>query len=177
MRDSAGRIYEERWLLVPRGGKQESRMNVFQIGDPVKHTLYNCFVAQGLCKLIRYTGLTTTHFRPDLGATGPLPDGTGYRTHEDLGSNSILGFDTAGYRDITTINPGVYGNDQPMVTTREFWYAPQFGIDLLSKLDSPQSGKQTFTVIELTTSEPEPQYFTVPEGYKIVDERKTSPPQ
>jgi len=177
LRDSAGRIYEERWLLVPKGGKQESKMNVFQIADPAKHTLYNCFVQQAQCNLLRYSGLTTTSFRPDLGATGPLPDGTGYRTHEDLGANQILGYDTQGYRDTTTINPGVYGNDQPMITTREIWYAPQFGIDLLSTLDSPQSGKQTFTVTEITTSEPEPQYFTVPAGYKIVDQRKTAAPQ
>jgi hypothetical protein len=177
VRDSAGRIYQERWLLVPKGGKQESRMNVFQIADPAKRVYYNCFVAEGQCNLMNYGGSTATVFRPDLGATGPLPDGTGFRTHEELGASNIAGFDTQGYRDTTTINPGVYGNDQPMVTTREFWFAPQFGIDLLSKLDSPQSGKQSFTVIDLTTSEPEPRYFVVPEGYKIVDQRKNAEPK
>jgi hypothetical protein len=177
VRDSAGRIYEERWLLVPKGGRQESRMNVFQIADPVKHVYYNCFIAEGQCNLMPYGGSTATVFRPDLGASGPLPDGNGFRTHEELGANSIAGFDTQGYRETTTINPGVYGNDQPMLTTREFWFAPQFGINLLSKLDSPQSGKQTFTVIDITIAEPEPRYFVVPDGYKILDQRKSAGPQ
>src|SRR5207244_509634 len=33
-RDGRGRIYEERWLLVPKSGKVESQMNVIQIADP-----------------------------------------------------------------------------------------------------------------------------------------------
>ena len=41
-RDSAGRVYEERWYLVPKNGKQESTMNYIQIADPSRHTLYNC---------------------------------------------------------------------------------------------------------------------------------------
>jgi hypothetical protein len=42
-RDSKGRIYEERWSLVPRAGKFESTMTVIQIADPATHILYNCF--------------------------------------------------------------------------------------------------------------------------------------
>jgi hypothetical protein len=42
MRDSAGRIYQERWLLVPKNGKMESKMDYIQISDPAEHTLYNC---------------------------------------------------------------------------------------------------------------------------------------
>src|SRR5580698_9149911 len=33
-RDSHGRIYEERWLLVPKGSQDQSRMDVIQIADP-----------------------------------------------------------------------------------------------------------------------------------------------
>ena len=177
MRDSAGRIYQERWLLVPKGGKVESTMNVIQIADPVEHVLYNCFVAEKQCNLLRYGGSVTTEYRPDLGASGPFPDGTGFRTHEALGSDSREGCETRGYRDTTTVNPGVIGNDRPMVTTREFWYCPQLGINLSSLLDSPQSGKQSFTVTELSTSEPDLQFFTVPAGFKVVDRRNESAPE
>src|SRR5271165_817828 len=39
-RDSAGRIYQERWYLVPKNGKVESTMNFIEISDPAQHILY-----------------------------------------------------------------------------------------------------------------------------------------
>lgn len=42
-RDEAGRIYQERWFLVPKNGNIESEMTTVQISDPAAHTLYNCF--------------------------------------------------------------------------------------------------------------------------------------
>ena len=72
----------------------------------------------------------------------------------------------------STIEPGVMGNDKPMVTTREFWYAPRLAVNLVSIVDSPLSGKQVFTVNGLSISEPEPGYFQVPTDYKVVDRRE-----
>jgi hypothetical protein len=175
-RDTAGKVYEERWYLVPRDGKVESTMNYIQIADPAQHTLYNCQVEVKKCFLLDYTGSTTTDYRPPIGVTSPLANGTGFHTHEELGKSSLFGFDTSGYRESTTINPGVYGNDQPMVTTREFWYSPQLAINLLSKLDSPSAGKQTFTVKEISAAEPDPQLFALPAGFEVVDQRKVEPP-
>ncbi|HTZ57097.1 MAG TPA: hypothetical protein VMB49_03325 [Acidobacteriaceae bacterium] len=82
------------------------------------------------------------------------------------------------HRDTTTINPGIIaGNDRPMVTTREFWYCPQLGLNLLSTLNGPQSGRQVFTVTELSTSEPDTKFFLPPAGYKVVDRRNEFPSQ
>jgi hypothetical protein len=33
-------------------------------------------------------------------------------------------------------------------------------------------GKQSFAVTELTTTEPDPKFFAVPQGYKVVDRRR-----
>jgi hypothetical protein len=176
MRDSAGRIYQERWLLVPKNGKMESKMNYIQISDPAEHTLYNCETATKQCYLLRYSGSTEATYLPALIKPGPLPDGSGYTTHENLGGNTFHGFDTVGYRDTTTVNPNVFGNDQPMVTTREFWYSKELGINLLSTLDSPSVGKEQFAATNVNTSEPDRRYFGVPDGYTIIDERKTGPP-
>jgi hypothetical protein len=79
--------------------------------------------------------------------------------------------DTHGYRETLTINEGVMGNDKPMVTVREFWYSPQLGINLLSTVDSPQSGKQVFTAKDVSISEPDLSFFAIPAGYKVVDHR------
>lgn len=171
VRDSTGRIYQERWILVPKGGKLKSWMDIFQITDPVQHTWYNCQTKSKICELLPYSRLAETTYKPAIFPSGPLPDGSGFRQHEDLGAGSADGVDTHGYRETTTINAGVMGNDQPMVTVREFWFSPQLGIDLVSKVDTPDTGKQFFTVKNLTTSEPEPSFFAIPEGYSVVDHR------
>jgi len=169
MRDQAGRIYQERWLLVPKGGKIQSRMNVFQITDPHRHTWYNCEVEYKVCDLYRYSLTTQAEYPPAIRPSGPLPNGNGFHQHEDLGLNSSNGVETHGYRETTTIEAGVMGNDKPMVTSREFWYSTQLGFNLESTVETPQTGKQVFTVKELSTSAPDPSFFTIPEGYKVVD--------
>jgi hypothetical protein len=171
MRDSKGRIYQERWILVPKGGKIKSEMNVFQITDPGLHTWFNCEVRTKVCELLQYHLTAEETYLPPTGTSGPLPDGSGSRLHEDLGPSTTEGVDTHGYRETLTINEGVMGNDKPMVTVREFWYSPQLGINLLSIVDSPQSGKQVFTAKDVSISEPDLSFFAIPAGYKVVDHR------
>jgi hypothetical protein len=79
------------------------------------------------------------------------------------------------YRDTTTLNAGVLGNDAPMATIREFSYSSELGFNLASSLDAPQVGHQIFTVTELNTSEPDAKYFEPPAGYRIVDHHKPDP--
>ena len=174
VRDGKGRIYQERWLLVPKGSKIKSEMDVFQITDPAQHTWYNCGVREKICELLPYRLRTDMVYKPTIGTSGQLADGSGFSQHEDLGVSNTSGENTTGYRETTTINPGVLGNDQPMITMREFWYSPRLGINLISKVDNPQSGKQLFTVTDLTTSEPDPKFFQVPEGYKVIDRRQSN---
>jgi hypothetical protein len=171
MRDSSGRIYQERWILVPKGGPIKSHMDVFQITDPEQHTWYNCITATKICDLYLYHLTTQDKFGPPIGTSGPLPSGNGFRQHEDLGLSSTAGEDTHGYRETLTINPGAMGNDKPMISTREFWYSPHLAVNLISTVDDPQSGKQVFTVKEFSTAEPDLTFFEVPGDYKIIDRR------
>jgi hypothetical protein len=48
---------------------------------------------------------------------------------------------------------------------------------VLSKRSDPRIGTQTFTVTNLILSEPDPNLFNLPEGFKVVDRRDTAPPQ
>lgn len=174
-RDGAGRIYQERWLLTPKGSGIPSRMNVIQIADPNAHTLYQCNAFQHVCELLTYSGSANVRYQPSLFKSGPLADGKGSRTHEDLGGSERAGVPVHGYRDTTTLNPGVMGNDLPMTTMREFYYSAELGINLSSVLDAPQVGREMFTVEELSTSDPDPSFFQPPEGYTVVDHRKAVP--
>jgi hypothetical protein len=170
-RDSKGRIYEERWILVPKGGDVKSWMNVFQLADPEQHTLYNCWTRSKVCDLLRFDDVATAVYQPRLRQAGPLPDGKGYVRVEDLGAGTVEGMETHGYRETTTFKPGTMGNNREMSAVREFWFSPQLGINLSSTVNNPQTGRQVFTVKDLTTSEPEASVFEVPEGYRVVDKR------
>lgn len=174
-RDSLGRIYQERWMLVPKNGRAKSHMTTIQIADPNNHTLHNCFFdGPHICALTTYSETTSTVYKVDGPPTGPLPNDTGYATREDLGHEFIAGVDTVGTRESVVYNPGVFGNDEKVTVSREYWNAPQLGIDLLSKRSDFQSGKQTFTVTTLDLAEPAAQLFELPEGFKVSDRRTTA---
>jgi hypothetical protein len=177
-RDRQGRIYQERWLLVPKNGKGESEMTTIQIADPEKHTLYNCFMnSRRRCALSIYSGSTNAIYKFQGPPSGPLPDDEGFALHEDLGQQVFAGLETTGTRDKVVYNPGAVGNDQIMKVEREFWYSPQLGFNLLSKRSDPRIGTQTFTVTNVTTSEPDPNLFNLPDGFSVVDQRQTAPPE
>jgi len=174
-RDILGRIYEERWMLVPKNGRAKSHMTTIQIADPTNHTLYNCFFdGPHICALTTYSETTSTVYKVDGPPTGPLPNDTGYATREDLGHEFIAGVDTVGTRESVVYNPGVFGNDEKVTVSREYWNAAQLGIDLLSKRSDFQSGTQTFTVTNLDLAEPASQLFELPEGFKVSDRRTTA---
>jgi len=175
-RDAQGRIYQERWLLVPKSGNVKSTMNWIQLTDPKQRTLYNCSPARHICELLVYdpaTDLSAASLRK--GSSGPLPHGNGNVAWEDLGSRSIAGIETLGMRETTTINAGTMGNDQPLTSMSEYWHSEQLGINLLSIRTSPFFGKQTFTITEITAADPDPQLFELPAGFTVNDERKVPP--
>lgn len=175
-RDSAGRIYEERWLLAPKGTRILPRMSWIQIADPVAGTEYDCNARQKVCELYTLNLPVGKPYRPGSQAVRPLPNGKGMRTHEDLGNSEIAGMPVHGYRDTTTLNVGVLGNDRPLVTMREFKHSESLGINLYSVLETPQIGRQQFTATEVTIAEPEARFFQPPEGWPIVDKRKGEGP-
>jgi hypothetical protein len=170
-RDGNGRIYQERWLLVPENGKQQSAMTTIQISDPNNHTHYNCFPATHDCELGFYGGTTSTDFSFQGPPTGPLPDDIGYSIHEDLGKQLTSGVETVGSRESEIYNPGVFGNDRKITVSREFWFSAKLGISLISKRTDPRFGTQAFTITNLILAEPDPQLFELPEGYTVVDRR------
>jgi hypothetical protein len=111
-RDGEGRIYQERWFLVPKNGKAISHMTTIQIGDPNKHTFYNCFMNQRRqCVLSTYTASTNAIYKFQGPPSGPLPDDQGFAIHEDLGQQIHAGLEATGTRSFTM--------REPLETTRQ----------------------------------------------------------
>jgi hypothetical protein len=178
-RDGAGRIYQERWLLVPKNGKVKSQITTIQISDPNNHTHYNCFIMdrRNECVLTGFTPSPNAVYNFQGPPTGEMPDGQGSTIHEDLGKQFVAGMETTGTRDAVIFNPGVFGNDRKVSIEREYWYSPELGINLLSKRSDPRLGTQTFTATRLIVAEPDPKLFELPEGYHVIDRRETSLPE
>jgi hypothetical protein len=177
-RDSKGRIYQERWFLVPKNGNVDSRMTTIQIADPNAHTLYNCFMLEQphTCVLSGYTPSSAAVFKEASPKPGELASGEGTALHEDLGTQLIEGMETTGTRDAVIYNPGVFGNDRKVTVEREYWYSTQLGINLLSIRSDPRFGKQTFRAMNLMLSEPDAKLFELPDGFKVEDRRNDLPP-
>jgi hypothetical protein len=170
----AGRIYQERWALVPKfhpNGGIPSKMTWIQIADPKLRTLYNCSIEKHVCDLLTYDP------SKDLKAAQPcIPPGTGTidsgpMTIEDLGTRNIAGVDTVGIRQSYRIEVGSMGNDQPMTNLKQEWHSQVLGINLLSIRSGPMTGKQTFTITELNPSDPDPHLFELASGYRVNDQR------
>lgn len=176
-RDSVGRLYEERWLLSPKGSNVPSQMSWIQIADPTTRTLCQCNVRQKVCELLTLSTFAITgRFDPTRLKSAPLKDGKGMFTHDDIGAVFFAGLPVHEYRDTTTLNAGTMGNDLPMSTVRQYRYSAELGVNLSSVLDTPSLGRQTFTVTEISTTEPDASFFQPPQGYKIVDHRKAAAP-
>jgi hypothetical protein len=174
-RDSAGRVYEERWLLVPKGSDVKSAMNFIQVADPINRTLYTCSTFKKICDLTSYQPPQSEMFEGEESGAQPFRTKDGSQTVENLGMKTLLGVDAVGTRQTTTIKTGVIGNDRPVQIVLEYWHSPRVGFNLQSSRSDPRIGTQTFTITELDTAEPDPQLFKVPEGYQVVDQQ-TSPP-
>jgi hypothetical protein len=168
VRDSRGRIYQERQTLVPKGGDQQSRVFRIEISDPKAHTKYFCNRLLTVCQLQSYDAPVSEAVVP----VGPIANGTRYLSRASLGSKTIEGVDTIGTRETETIQTGVIGNTAPIDITKEFWYSPKLGINLqVTRLD-PLHGDQTFTVSDFSLSEPDSRLFVLPAGCKVIDLRE-----
>jgi len=178
-RDGKGRVYQERWFLVPKNGKIDSQMTTIQLTDPTAHTLYNCFMLEKphQCVLTYYSPTTTSVYRQAAVKTGELSNDRGSAIHEELGKQVISGLETTGTRDSVIYNQWIFGNDRKTTAMWEYWYSPELGINLLSIVSDPRFGKQVFTVSDVMLGEPDVKLFDLPEGFEVVDHRPPTPPK
>jgi len=160
---------------VPKFSKVTSQRVLLQIADPNQQMLYTCAIYQRVCELETYD---PTHEHAAAEARKPIPNGAIVKDHskiEDLGTRTIAGVETVGRRETNTIDVGLMGNDQPLTAMNETWHSQELAINLLSIRTGPMSGKQNFTITELSAVEPDPELFKVPEGYEVRDMRKNPP--
>jgi hypothetical protein len=169
-RDRAGRIFQERRLLVPEDGKHESVITQIEISDPVAHKLYICKPQEGVCQLELFSApeFVDPKSRPFA------PNRSGPASVENLGKQSIGGLETEGTRETVVIETGAIGNNSPIQVTREFWYSPQLGVNLISKREDPRFGVQNFELSNIFLGDPDSKLFEPPAGVRIIDLRQAT---
>lgn len=191
-RDSSGRTRREH--LLTRGGPapapdgQEPRLIV--IGDPVAQVEYLVDTARGT--------LRKTHLTPGLaqargraggteGSFGVLmPTSAAHRRmaegeqaapppapkKEKLEPQLIEGLMAEGTRTTVTIPAGEFDNEQPLEITHEQWYSPELRMVVLLKHNDPRFGETVFRLTNVSRTEPAPELFAEPQGYRAVDGRE-----
>src|SRR5271165_2754475 len=166
-RDSHGHVFEERRRFVPGDSNAPSLLFQTDYVDPARQTRTVCFPANKICDEYNFFVPASEASLP----VGPLGDGKRYLSRADLGKGETEGLETIGTRETISTNSGVAGNDREIALTKEFWYSPKLGINLVVKRFDPLQGTQVFTVSNIALAEPDARLFVVPAGFKISDQR------
>ncbi|MGA2753122.1 MAG: lysozyme inhibitor LprI family protein [Terracidiphilus sp.] len=166
-RDSTGRTHREARDLIPADSDLDPPLIRTIVYDPKTSLITNCYPEQRVCRQMTFD--PTQH--PVDEPVGPSSDGKFVLTREDLGKKTIDGLEVTGTRETRTFNPGAFGNDKPVVVTKEIWYSPQLQFNLsVTRLD-PRNGTQKLDVTDLKLGEPGPEWFAMPDGYRLVSGR------
>jgi hypothetical protein len=164
-RDSSGRIYFENRRTFNENGEPRPRWS-FTIIDPQEKTRTNCYVNTKTCRIdaFRRVSYEDSEKVEDLGRA---------RTVEtaNLGTSVIDALTVEGMRETTSVAAGAYNNTKPMVITREIWHSTELNLDITISKTDPRTGTNTRKLEILSRNEPDPEYFTIPKDYTILDNR------
>ncbi|WP_263350915.1 hypothetical protein [Acidicapsa acidisoli] len=167
VRDSEGKVYRETRDRIPMGSNREPPLRNFYFSDPKNARRITCTPATKTC--------VVTSWRPNLHVTeepvGLSKDGLSYLTRESMGHSTIDSLEAIDTRETRTYNAGAFGNDRPVAVTKRYWYAPQLQINLAVDRHDPRTEDQKLELTELNLSEPDPAWFIVPDGYRIIRDR------
>lgn len=167
-RDSSGRLYFENRRGVMKSGDIQPRRSFFII-DLKEQTRTTCYVSTKTCRIDAFQ---RTVYAQSGDAENVAPAST--IASESLGTMSIDGLTIEGKREATTLEVGAYGNSSPLVITREVWHSPELDLDMIITKSDPRTGTFTRKIEILSREEPDPEYFTISEDYKLLDNRPSA---
>ena len=166
-RDGTGRTRREAREPIAADSDLDPPLLRSTVYDPKTSLMTTCYPEQRICREFSFD--PTQH--PLDEPVGPSSDGKSVLTRDDLGKKTIDGLEAIGTRETRTFSPGAFGNDKPVAVIKEIWYSPRLQYNLsVTRLD-PRNGTQKLEVIDLKLGEPGPEFFTTPDGYRLVSGR------
>jgi hypothetical protein len=169
-RDSQGRVYRERHRFGPQGVDPKTTLFESYVLDPVAHTRTTCFYATHRCNITDYRPKFNFPIRP----AGSYDQGQRFLTREALGNQTMEDLPVIGTLEITTYAPGNIGNDQPITSSREFWYSADLKTNLAVTRKDPRDGNVVVHLSIYSRAEPDPAIFATPPGFTVQDDRHST---
>jgi hypothetical protein len=166
-RDSQGRVRRETRDFIPADSSAEPPLQSFAISDPVSSTRITCVQSTMNCTVVAYH---VPLFSTDV-ASGPPTGQTKGLSRQNLGQQTMNSVPVVGTRETSSTVAGTGGYSRVVITSKDLWYSPDLNMYLSVIRKDPQLGQITLTVTDLLRSEPDPTWFAVPAGYKMVDSR------
>lgn len=110
---------------------------------------------------------------------GVRPDKEGPKDgqEESLGTKTIDGVSVTGTRHTFEIPAGQLGNAKPIQVVDERWFSPELQVVVLSRHVDPVAGEHVFKLVNIKRGEPSADLFTVPEGFKVENNRPGRRPE
>jgi len=100
---------------------------------------------------------------------------------EQLGTKVVEGVQAEGTRSTMTIPAGQIGNEKPIQIVDEVWRSPELQVIVHSEHSDPRMGSTTYSLQNVSRSDPSPALFQVPTDYILKDaptfQKALPPPQ
>jgi len=165
-RDSRGRTHGEMRIWVPASSQAVPSLTEVLLYDPQTRTRTVCYTA---------THVATVLQRREPGDTPTAKISSSLKVKvEDLGPTTLDGIVVEGTRRIVTIPSQASGTGAPMTVVDEYWYSADLHLNLLLRHIDPRAGERTVALSDIKREDPDPAFFEIPEGYRIID--VTPPP-
>lgn len=172
-RDSQGRVYREIRIWTPANPAPVSRLEYVIFLDPVAHSRTECKVVARRCVIADLTPSP-----PPRPASDETFDAPPYYLHRvSLGSDVIDGVTVEGIRITSSLEAGVFVNNEAPVASLDFWHSPELGIDLSVTRAYKNGSTRVVHVVDLSRTEPDPVLFRPPADFVLDDRRHQQKPQ
>jgi len=159
-RDSRGRIYNERRMLVPVATAGMPELVSAHLFDP--ETRVSVFL-NPYTHLARETTLART---PEMPGHPLGPE----MKEEALGTSVMDGVSVRGVLQTKVVLAPASTTGKTLTVQDQYWYSDELHLNMLVKHDDPRTGSQIVSVTQVSRTEPDAKWFEVPAGYKLVDE-------
>jgi len=167
-RDSRGRTHGEMRARVPMASKETPHLVEVSLYDPQMGIRTVCNADTHIA--VRARTSVPREMATNAGAATSIPG----VTVEDLGTSTINNVDVRGTRRTVVIPATRNSTGAPITVVDEYWYSEDLHVNILLIHNDPRTGEQKIALTNLQRADPDPSFFEVPEGYKVVD--VTPPP-
>jgi hypothetical protein len=183
VRDSQGRTRTERSLAAIGAltGSGDASKAVF-INDPVAGMSYMLDASHKTVRQI--PAMKNWHRGPsDQGAAAGSSRSARFSIKEgakanvkidDLGTQVMEGLSAQGKRKTRTVSAAQAGSERDIEIVTETWTSPDLQMVVMSKTSDPRFGESVYKLTNISRAEPDPQLFSVPSDYQVLQNRPSA---